>query len=89
MEHAALAVNRDKELRLYQRVHHFELFLAGVARYVQVGAALVDNLHALGEQLVDDAGELGVGDPGILTAPALLVAEACYHLRVIGLVGDS
>ena len=38
---------------------------------------------------VYDAGELGVGDPGIHAAPALLVAEACYHLRVIGLVGDS
>ena len=84
VEHAALAVHGDEELRLYERVHHFELFLAGVARYVQVGAALVDDLRALGEELVNNAGDrrlvAGNGARGDDDA----VTRADVHLLMLG-----
>ena len=84
VEHAALAVHGDEELRLYERVHHFELFLAGVARYVQIGAALVDDLRALGEELVNNAGDrrlvAGNGARGDDDA----IARADVHLLMLG-----
>ena len=46
------AVYRDKELRLRQRDHHFQLVLAGVAGYVNLVHRLVNYLGALLHQLV-------------------------------------
>ena len=53
---AILAVHRDKELRMHQRVDQLELLLAGVAGDVYLGERLVDDVRAGAVELVDHAG---------------------------------
>ena len=62
-----LSVNRDKVLGPGQRLHQFQLFLAGVAGHVHVVHALVDHRAILLEQLIHHGahGLLVAGDgPG-------------------------
>ena len=56
-EHAVLAVHGDEVVRLRQREHHLQLLLARVAGDVQRRVAVVDDLRALLEQLVNDAAD--------------------------------
>ena len=49
-----LAVERNEEARMQQRVHNLELFLAGVAGDMQALELIVDNVGSLAVELVDD-----------------------------------
>ena len=84
LEHALLAVHGDKVLGLCERVDDLELLLTGVARNVQHIRAVIDDLHALAEELVDDArdGVLVAGDGARRDDDA--VAGADLDLLVLG-----
>ncbi len=56
-EHTMLAVDGDEEFGLCERHHGFLLLLAGVAGNVNVRRAVIDDLRALPEQLIDDLGD--------------------------------
>ena len=56
LQHALLAVERDKVLRTRERVNDLELLLTGVTGDVKHIGAVIDDLDALSEQLVDDTG---------------------------------
>ena len=56
-EHAVLTVHRDEVVRLCQCEHHLQLLLTRMAGDVQRCVAVIDDLRALLEQLVDDAAD--------------------------------
>ena len=56
-EHAVLAVHRNEVVWLCQREHHLQLLLARMAGDVQRCVAVIDDLRALLEQLIDDAAD--------------------------------
>ena len=81
---ALLAVERNEEARMQQRVHNLELFLAGVAGDMQALELIVDNVGSLAVELVDDladglfvAGDSRGGDDHT-------VARLNFHLSVPG-----
>lgn len=84
LEHALLAVHGDEILGLCQRVDDLELLLARMARNVQHVRAVVDDLNALAEELVDDTrdGVLVAGDGARRDDDA--VAGADLDLLVLG-----
>ena len=84
LEHALLAVHGDEILGLCQRVDDLEFLLARMARNVQHIRAVVDDLNALAEELVDDTrdGVLVAGDGARRDNDA--VAGADLDLLVLG-----
>ena len=66
LEHPLLAVDGDEEPGLGQGVDDLQLLLAGVAGDMEDVRLVVDHLHALAEELVDDPGhrDLVAGDGG-------------------------
>ena len=84
LEHPLLAVEGDEEPGPGEGVDDFQFLLAGVAGDMEHVRPVVDDLHALAEQLVDDpahrhlvAGDGGGGDDH-------LVPGADFHLLVGG-----
>ena len=84
LEHALLAVEGNEEAGLGEGVDDLQLLLAGVAGHMQDVRPVIDHLHALAEQLVDDAGDghLVAGNGG--GGEDHLVPCAQLHLLVGG-----
>ena len=84
LQHTLLAVYGDKILRLCERVDDLQLLLTGMAGDVKHIRAVVNDLDALAEQLVDDArdGVLIAGNGGSRDDDA--VAGADLDLLVLG-----
>ena len=84
LEHALLTMEGDEETGLRQRVDDLQLLLAGVAGDVEHIGLVVNDLHALAEQFVDDPAHrhLVAGDGG--GGENHLVAGADLHLLVGG-----
>ena len=103
LQHPLLAVEGDEELGLHQRVDDLQLLLAGVAGHVEHVGLVIDHVHALAEQLVDDpahrhlvAGDGTGGDDDLVagTHVHLLVGGEGHavqgaHLLALGAGGDD
>ena len=70
-------VERNEEAGLGQRVDDLQLLLAGVARHMEHIRLVVDHVHPLAEQLVDDpahlhlvAGDGAGGDDDLIPGPS-------------------
>ena len=83
LQHTLLAVYGDKILRLCERVDDLQLLLTGMAGDVEHIRAVVNDLDALAEQLVDDTrdGVLIAGNGGSRDDDA--VARLNLHLPVL------
>ena len=84
LQMALLAVERNEEARMQQRMHDLEFFLAGMAGDMQALELIVDNVCSLAVELVDDLadGLFVAGDSRGRDDHA--VARLNFHLSVPG-----
>ena len=84
LQHALFTVEGDKEAGTGQRVDDLQLLLAGVTRHVEHIRLVVDHVHPLAEQLVDDAAHLHLVAGDGAGGDDDLIARSNVHLPMGG-----